>query len=198
MIVVILTILFVFVLSILRFCKRDKRGFDRKGIHKNKTRFDDFGYDIKGYDKNGYDCEGFDKNGYNASGFNKAGYKNDGRNANGKYNRLYDEQSYFQDNYNREGFMNPRMYPVSLTKHVRERIYERMPGGRDLNADKLAREAYAYGKSSYQVMKTSAVFLKEIENRYDEKRIALLYKGYIFIFSQDNTLITMYKNEKGI
>ena len=93
--------------------------------------------------------------------------------------------------------MNPRIYPVALTNHDRERIYERYPNGRNVNADKLVQEAYAYGKSSFQVMKTSSIFLKDIENRY-ENGTALLYNGYIFIFSDENVLITMYKNEKSI
>ena len=151
----------------------------------------------KGYDKNGYNRNGFDKNGYDISGYNEDGYKIDGRNANGKYNRLYDRQSYVKDRYSREGFLNPRIYPVALTNHARERIYERYPNGRNVNADKLVQEAYVYGKSSFQVMKTSSIFLKDIENRY-ENGTALLYNGYIFIFSDENVLITMYKNEKSI
>ena len=67
----------------------------------------------------------------------------------------------------------------------------------NVNAHKLAREAYAYGKSSFQVMRTSSAFLKDIETRY-ENGTALLYNGYIFIFSEENVLITMYKNEKPI
>lgn len=184
-------------LFVIDLFSRDTQGFNRKGIHKNGTRFDDFGYDIKGYDKNGYNRSGYDKQGYDKSGFNIDGYKIDGRNANGKYNRLYDKQSYIKDRYNREGFLNPQIYPIALTNHARERIYERYPNGENVNAAKLAREAYAYGKSSFQVMRTSSVFLKEIETRY-ENGTALLYNGYIFIFSEENVLITMYKNEKVI
>ena len=195
MVAVILILIFAMV--VMTFFGRDKRGFNKKGIHKNGTTFDDFGYDIRGYDKNGFKRNGFDKNGYDVFGFNKEGYKIDGRNANGKYNRLYDKQSYIQNRYNREGFLNPQIYPVALTNHARERIYERVSNSGNVNADKLVREAYAYGKSSYQVMKTSSVFLKDIESRY-ENGIALLYNGYIFIFSEENVLITMYKNEKAI
>ena len=195
--IIIVALIFFFVLLVNTFFGKDKRGFNRKGIHKNGTKFDDFGYDITGYDKNGYDRSGYDKQGYNKLGFNTEGYKIDGRNANGKYNRLYDKQSYIKDIYNREGFLNPKIYPIALTNHARERICERYPNGGNVNADKLVREAYAYGKSSFQVMKTSSVFLKEIESRY-ENGTALLYNGYIFIFSEENVLITMYKNEKAI
>ena len=187
----------VFVWFIISLFSRDKRGFDRKGIHRNGTKFDDFGYDVKGYDKNGYNRSGFDKYGYNKSGFNIDGYKIDGRNVNGKYNRLYDKKSYVQSEYNKEGFLNPRIYPIAVTNHARERIYERYPGGENVDADDLAREVYAYGKSSYQLMKTSAFTLREIESRYDNG-IALIHKGYIYIFSEENVLITMYQNEKVI
>ena len=195
--IIIVVLIFFFTVLVITLFGRDKRGFNRKGIHKNGTKFDDFGYDIRGYNKNGYNIDGFDKNGYDVSGFNKEGYKIDGRNANGKYNRLYDKQSYIKARYNREGFLNPQIYPIVVTPHARERIYERMSGFGNINADKLVREAYAYGKSSYQVMKTSSVFLKEIEDRHGNG-IALLYNGYIFIFSEENVLITMYKNEKAI
>jgi len=195
--IVIGVLICFFSLLVIALSGRDKRGFNQKEIHKNGTKFDDFGYDITGYDKNGYDRNGFDKNGYDISGFNEDGYKIDGRNANGKYNRLYDKKSYIKSRYNREGFLNPQIYPISITNHARERIYERVSNSRTVSADSLVREAYAYGKSSYQVMKTSSVFLKEIESRY-ENGTALLYNGYIFIFSEENVLITMYKNEKAI
>lgn len=195
--IVAIILILVFVLLIISLFSRDKRGFDRKGIHENGTKFDEFGYDIKGYDKDGYNRYGFNKQGYDKSGFNIDGYKIDGRNANGKYNRLYDKQSYMQSEYNKEGFLNPRIYPIAVTNHARERIYERYPNGENVNADNLAREVYAYGKSSYQLMKTSASTLREIESRYDNG-IALIYKGYIYIFSEENVLITMYQNEKVI
>jgi hypothetical protein len=195
--IIAIILVVVLVLCIVNFPFRNARGFDRKGIHRNGTKFDDFGYDAKGYDKSGYDRNGFDKQGYNKAGFNGYGYKIDGRNANGKYNRLYDIKSYMQSEYNKEGFLNPQFYPVGVTNHARERICERYPDGENVNADNLARDVYAYGKSSYQVMKTSAVVLREIESRYDNG-IALVYKGYIFIFSEENDLITMYKAEKVI
>ena len=193
--IILLILTLIFILLIINFFGRDKRGFNRKGIHINGTRFDDFGYDVSGYDKNGYSRTGFNKQGYDKSGFDAYGYKIDGRNANGKYNRLYDRQSYIQNEYNIEGFLNPRVYPVAVTNHARERIYERYPNGENVNADNLTREVYAYGKSSHQLMKTSAAKLREIESRYDNG-IALIYKGYIFIFSEENVLVTMYKNEK--
>lgn len=93
--------------------------------------------------------------------------------------------------------MNPQIYSIAVANHAEERIYERYPNGENLNTDKLVQEAYAYGKSSFHVTRTSSVFLKDIETRY-ENGTALLYNRYIFIFSEENVLITMYKNEKVI
>ena len=191
--IVLFTLLIIFVLfTFWKKFGRDKRGFNRKGIHKNGTRFDDYGYDVKGFDRDGYNLYGFDKDGYNRKGFDKNGYDKNGRNVNGKYNRFYDKLNFAT---NKEGFLNPGCYPVSVSEHAGNRMRERLFYGHNVNVEKLAKEAYAYGKSSYQVMKTSAMYLKEIENRY-ENGIALVYKGYIYIFSKNNTLITMYKNEK--
>ena len=197
MLMMLMMLAFASIVFLTIFFGRDERDFNHKGIHKNGTSFDDLGYDVYGYDRDGYNKAGYNRQGYDKSGFDAYGYKIDGRNANGKYNRLYDRQSYAQSRYNREGFLNPRVYHIAVTNHARERIYERYHNGEKVNADNLAHEAYAYGKSSCQLMKTSAVELRDIENRY-ENGIALIYKGYVFIFSEENVLITMYKNERVI
>ena len=49
--IVAIILILVFVLLIISLFSRDKRGFDRKGIHRNGTKFDEFGYDIKEKDK---------------------------------------------------------------------------------------------------------------------------------------------------
>ena len=197
MLMMLMMLAFASIVFLTIFFGRDERDFNHKGIHKNGTSFDDLGYDVYGYDRDGYNKAGYNRQGYDKSGFDAYGYKIDGRNANGKYNRLYDRQSYAQSRYNREGFLNPRVYHIAVTNHARERIYERYPNGENVNADNLAREVYAYGKSSFHVTRTSSVFLKDIETRY-ENGTALLYNRYIFIFSEENVLITMYKNEKVI
>ena len=40
--IIIVALIFFFVSLVITLFGRDKRGFNRKGIHKNRTRFDDF------------------------------------------------------------------------------------------------------------------------------------------------------------
>ncbi|MGL5414226.1 MAG: AAA family ATPase [Clostridium sp.] len=64
--------------------KYDKNGFNEKGIHKNGTYYDEFGFDAfskneaglsfnQVFCRNGYDKDGFDKYGFNKEGFNRDG-----------------------------------------------------------------------------------------------------------------------------
>lgn len=152
----------------------NSRGFDHNRIHKNGTKYDDFGFD--------YD-------GYNADGYNQAGYNRFGKNAKGQYNRIYDTKSCDED-----GFDN-LLNPVVLTDHVQERFIERL-GIRDLRKMELfATEAYKFGKSKRQIKKTSAYLVEEIEQKYDNS-IALIYKNYIYIFTRENVLKTVFKNDR--
>lgn len=172
-----------------RSTKYDRRGFDRKGLHRNGTKYDDSGYDVTGYDRNGYNRQGYDANGYDCFGYNQKGYNREGRNSKGQYNR------YFDIYYKKDGFCNPKKYPVIVTTHARRRMVERMrlPNPRD--AEKLTLDAYCYGRSKRQVKKSSAALMEEIENRYAHS-VLLIYRGYIYIFSEDNKLITVYKNDR--
>lgn len=206
------------------FFSYDNCGFNRKGKHKNGTRYDEFGFDIQGFDKNGYnrdgydrhgfDKYGFDKDGYNESGFdktgfnkfgynsqgydkagfNKSGYNYLGKNKKGQYNRLYDADAYDVGIYSKDGFLNPHIYKIAVTNHACERISERIRPICGITAEELAHNAYCFGKSSRQIKRTSAALVEEIENRYDDG-IVLIYKGYIYVFSRENVLITVYKNE---
>lgn len=169
--------------------KYDRRGFNKKGIHKNGTKYDDSGYDYNGYDRKGYDCQGYDTAGFDCLGYCKAGYNREGKNSKGQYNRLYDL------NYGKDGFHSFIQYPIGVTNHARQRMMERMPIKNPNDIEKLVREAYCYGKSKRQVKKSSAALMAEIENRH-RKGILLIYKGYIYVFSEDNILITVYKNEQ--
>lgn len=183
---IILTLIFIFLLFFIIYYIEDKQETNKKGTQESNKKIRDIDSDVCDYRVSKYNESIYDKERYNI----------DGRNSSGKYNRLYDKRSYIHSSYNREGFLNPKRYPVSLTTHARERIYERMSNSNNINVDKLVEDAYAYGKSSCQLMKTSALLLKEIEEKYNEKRIGLIYNGYIYIFSEENVLITMYKNEK--
>ena len=61
--------------------------------------------------------------------------------------------------------------------------------------DKLAFEAYQFGKSKLQIMKSERVLVEEREQRYDNNGVILIYKGYCYVFSKENVLITVFKNE---
>lgn len=186
----------VFVALILLFVvfkcwpkKYDHRGFDKKRIHKNGTRYDDSGYNYAGYDRNGYDRQGYDAEGFDHSGYCRAGYNREGKNNKGQYNRFYDL------NYDQDGFYNFRQYPLGVSNHARQRMMERMHINDPYDIDKLAREAYCYGKSKRQVKKSTAALMEEIENSHGNS-IILIHRGYLYVFSEDNILITVYKNER--
>lgn len=173
-------ILTVFVLTIIGIAILKSFG---KYILKKK-------YDEYGYDKDGYDCDG-----YNKDGFNRAGYNVFGQTVGGKYNRLCDVENYCRSEYSRDGFLNPNIYHIAVTEHARQRISERVSVGKSIGAEELAAEAYCYGRSARQIKKTSAALVEDIQNRRGNG-IVLIYRGYIFVFSEENVLITVYKNER--
>lgn len=152
----------------------DRRGFDHNGIHRNGTKYDDEGYDVQGYDPSGFDRSGYDRR---------------GKNARGQYDRLHDTH------LSEDGLSSPAAHPIVVTTHARQRIAERLPAKLSGNAESLARDAYRYGRSKRQIKKTSAALIEEIEARY-ENSVVLIYRGYIYIFSEDNKLITVYKNDR--
>lgn len=155
--------------------KFDKKGFDHNHIHKNGTKYDDYGFDYYGY---------------NAAGYNLEGYSRDGKNCEGKYDRFRDTRSQEED-----GFYDPLSYPVALTTHARERFAERLGIYDDRKMYDMTFAAYAHGKSKRQIKKTSAYLVEEIEREH-ENSILLIYKSYIYVFSRDNVLITVYKNDR--
>lgn len=210
---VILDIVLLIVL-IVTLRKRRKKGIDEQGIHKSGTRYDDNGFDQEGYNASGFDRKGFDRQGYDRAGYDKAGfnrrgfnakgydvhgfnaqgYNSAGKNARGQYDRLFDRDAFAGENCSVEGFYPPRIYPISLTRHARERMQERMGLSRELDMLRLAEEAYRHGKSSRQVMRSVAARIQEKEQAHDDG-IILLYRNYVYIFSQTNCLITLYPNE---
>lgn len=113
----------------------------------------------------------------------------------GQYNRLYDRAVFRTKVYSAEGFLNPAQYPVGVTDHARERMRERMGIVSHRKMDLLALDAYQFGKSALQVPKSAAARMREIEQRdADAPKVVLLYHGYVYIFSRDNSLITVYEN----
>ena len=153
----------------------DRRGFDHNHIHRNGTKFDDDGYDYFGYDANGY---------------NKDGYNTSGRNSKNQYNRFFDTQA-----CERDGFYSPQWHPVIITPHAEGRIEKRLGIKDKYKLKRQAMDAYRYGKSKHQIKKSSTCFIEEIEQKH-ENSVILIYKGFIYVFSRENVLITVYKNEK--
>lgn len=153
----------------------DRRGFDHNRIHKNGTRFDDFGFDYFGYDREGY---------------NQQGYNSLGRNRKHQYNRLYDTKSCEED-----GLLNIASNPIIVTTHAQDRMRERLGISDESKMHQLAFDAYRYGKSKRQIKKSSAWLIDELEQKHDNG-VYLIYKGYIYIFNCENKLITLYKNDR--
>ena len=180
MLLAILIVAIIYIVVITKKSKKKKqkynhRGFDHNRIHKNGTKYDDFGFDFYGYD-----VEGYNKYGYNAVG----------RNRKGQYDRFFDTKA-----YDAEGFYNPGNYPIALTMHARERFSERLGINDFQQMHKYTMDAYRFGKSKRQIKKSSAYLVDEIEQKYDNS-IVLIYKNYIYIFSCENVLKTVYKNDR--
>ena len=80
----------------------DRRGYDAEGYDRegyNRRGYDEEGYDREGYNRKGYDRDGYDQDGYNQSGYDREGYDRDG------YNQLgYDREGYDRDGYNAAGY----------------------------------------------------------------------------------------------
>lgn len=176
----------------------DRNGYDRQGYNRrgyDQNGYDRQGYNRRGYDRNGYNRQGYDVRGYDRRGYNGQGYDVRGRDIQGRYNRLYNVADFAASRYSAEGFLDPRIYPVGMTSHGRQRMEERVPGQGAQDPWGLTMDAYCYGKSARQLKPSSAYWVREKEKRH-ENGIVLLYQGYVYIFSRDNQLITVYKNER--
>ncbi len=132
---------------------------------------------------------------YDSDGYNQEGYNEVGRNRQGKYNRFYDVKCYKTDLYNKEGFLDIRKSPLYLTTHAKERMYERMGITDPRRMEELAFEAYQFGKSKLQLMKSERGIIEEKEQQYDDS-VILIYHGYCYVFTKNNGLITIYKNDR--
>lgn len=148
---------------------RDRNEFDNTRISKNRSERDIYSE-------------------YDANGYNLAGYNKFGKNSKGQYNRLFDTKS-----PETEGFFSPNLYPVAISTHARERIEERLGIRNYTLMDDHVMDAYRFGKSKRQIRKTSAYLVEDIENRHDDS-VVLIYRNNIYIFSCENVLITVYKN----
>ena len=132
---------------------------------------------------------------YDSEGYNRQGYNEVGRNRQGKYNRYYNVKCYRSDLYSEEGFLDIRKNPFYLTNHARNRMRERMGIDGDYKMNALAFEAYQFGKSKMQLMKSERYILEEKEQEYSNS-VILIYRGYCYVFTENNGLITVYKNNR--
>lgn len=112
------------------------------------------------------------------------------KNAKGQYDRFYDTKS-----HDEEGFYDPRNYPIALTDHAQKRLQERLGIESLVEMRKCAVDAYRFGKSKRQIKKTSAALADEIEQKY-ENSIVLIYRNHIYVFTCENVLKTVFKNDR--
>lgn len=122
------------------------------------------------------------------------GYDHNGRNSQGEYNRYYDIKAFQSARHSAEGFLNPQKYPVGMTDHARKRIIERLGIQHYDEMYRMVFEAYQFGKSALQVAEDVASKILERQKQY-KSGIVLLHSDYLYVFSPDNVLITIYKNE---
>lgn len=132
---------------------------------------------------------------YDSEGYNRQGYNEVGRNRQGKYNRYYNVKCYKTDLYSEEGFLDIRKNPLYLTNHARERMYERMGIKDSYRMEELAFEAYQFGKSKLQLMKSERGIIEEKEQEYGDS-VILIYRGFCYVFTENNGLKTVYKNDR--
>ena len=132
---------------------------------------------------------------YDSEGYNWQGYNEVGRNRQGKYNRYYNVKCYKTDLYSEEGFLDIRKNPLYLTNHARERMYERMGIKDSYRMDELAFEAYQFGKSKLQLMKSERGIIEDKEQEYGDS-VILIYRGFCYVFTENNGLKTVYKNDR--
>ena len=132
---------------------------------------------------------------YDSEGYNRQGYNEVGRNRQGKYNRYYNVKYYKTDLYSEEGFLDIRRNPLYLTNHAKERMRERMNIKDSYRMDELAFEAYQFGKSKLQLMKSERAIIEEKELEYGDS-VILIYRGFCYVFTKNNGLKTVYKNDR--
>lgn len=88
--------------------------------------------------------------------------------------------------------MDIRENPLFITNHAKERMRERMGIRETFQMEERAMEAYQFGKSKFQVMKSERGYIEEKEQQYDGS-VILLYHGYYYVFTENNGLKTVYR-----
>jgi hypothetical protein len=59
----------------------------------------------------------------------------------------------------------------------------------------IAFEAYQFGKSKLQLMKSERAIIEEREEEYGNS-VILIYRGFCYVFTENNGLKTVYKNDR--
>ena len=59
----------------------------------------------------------------------------------------------------------------------------------------LAFEAYQFGKSKLQLMKSERAIIEEKEQESGNV-VILIYRGFCYVFTENNGLKTVYKNDR--
>ena len=113
----------------------------------------------------------------------------------GGANRYYNVKCYTTDLYSEEGFLDIRRNPLYLTNHARDRMRERMGIYEPFKMDAITFDAYQFGKSKLQLMKSERVIIEEKELEYGDS-VILIYRGYCYVFTENNGLKTVYKNDR--
>ncbi len=61
--------------------------------------------------------------------------------------------------------------------------------------EELAFEAYQFGKSKLQLMKSERAIIEEKEQEYGDS-VILIYRGFCYVFTENNGLKTVHKNDR--
>ena len=185
-----IAIIVFFSLIVFLYPGYDGRGFDKKGNHKNGTRYDDKGFDCFGYDKDGYSKSGFNRDGYDREGYRFNGYNREGYDRKGNYDRFFDIAAFDNGEISIDGFYDPKVFSISISPHAKERFQERMAITDELEMDYVATCAYRYGKTKRQLSKNDAYYMKRKAANHPGKSL-ILYEDFYYVFSQDNSLVTL-------
>ena len=83
--------------------------------------------------------------------------------------------------------------PIALTDHAIMRMKERM-GIKSVNKMlRLACRAYRYGKRVEDLPQKAAILMRRKQKEYGNSTM-VIYDGFVYVFSKDRALITVYEN----
>lgn len=84
--------------------------------------------------------------------------------------------------------------PVALTDHAIMRMKERMGIRNEDRMLHLAQQAYRYGSRAEDLSRKAAILMRKKQKEYGNSTM-VIHKGFIYVFSNDRVLITVYKND---